>query len=121
MTGRLDDKNLREPVSKYMHKGFVSLGQNETVEQAAKSLINHDITREILYLYVTDEENRLVGVVPVRKLLTNVPQAKVSSIMVTSPVSVLASDTVLRACELFSEYRFLRCRWWTMQTGLLES
>jgi magnesium transporter len=40
-------------------------------------------------------------------VLTSDPQAKVSSIMMPSPVSVSASDTVLRACELFSEHRFL--------------
>jgi magnesium transporter len=107
MTTKLSDQNLREPVSKHMRKGFVALRQDETVGQVMKSLRTHDGTSEILYLYVTDEQDRLVGVVPVRNVLTSDPQAKVLSIMVTSPVSVQAAQTVLRACELFSEHRLL--------------
>jgi magnesium transporter len=90
-----------------MRKDFVVLRQDETVGQVMKSLRTHDGTSEILYLYVADEQDRLVGVVPVRSVLTSDPEAKVSLIMVTSPVSVPATQTVLRACELFSEHRFL--------------
>ena len=107
MTVKLSDQNLQEPVSRYMHKDFVSLRQDQTVGQVMKSLRTHDSTSEILYLYVTDENDRLVGVVPVRRVLTSDPQAKVSTIMMPSPVSVSTSDTVLQACELFSEHRFL--------------
>jgi magnesium transporter len=91
----------------HMRKDFIALRQDDTVGQAAKLLRNHDVSSEILYLYVTDEQDRLVGVVPVRNMLTSDHQAKVSSIMVASPVSVPAAQTVLRACELFSEHRFL--------------
>lgn len=107
MTVKLGDKNLQEPVSRYMHKDFVALRQDQTVGQVMKSIRPHDSTSEILYLYVTDENDRLVGVVPVRRVLTSATQAKVSSIMMPSPVSVSTSDTVLKACELFSEHRFL--------------
>jgi magnesium transporter len=107
MTVELSDKNLREPVSRYMRKNFIALKQDETVGQVLKSLRSHGNTSEILYLYVTDEQDRLVGVVPVRRVLTSDPQVKVSSIMATPPVSVPAAQTVLRACELLSEHRFL--------------
>ncbi len=107
MTIRLNDQNLREPVSRYMHRDFVALRQDQTVGQVVESLRTHDSTSEILYLYVTDEQERLVGVVPVRGVLTSDPAVKVSSIAASSPVSVSASDTVLRACELLSEHRFL--------------
>jgi magnesium transporter len=107
MTTKLEDYNLREPVSKYMRRDFVALNQDASVEQAEKTLRNYNITSEILYLYVTDDQDRLVGVVPIRNLLKAEPDTKISSIMLSSPVSVSASDTVLRACELFSEHRFL--------------
>ena len=107
MTTKLNDQNLREPVSRYMHKDFVALRQDQTISQVMTSLRNHNSTSEILYLYVTDENDRLVGVVPVRNVLTSEPDAKVSSIMTASPVSITATQTVLRSCELFSEHRFL--------------
>lgn len=107
MPAKLSDHNLQEPVSAYMRTDFVSLKQNETVSHAIESIRNHASPKDILYLYVTDEYNRLAGVVPIRNVITSDPQTKISSIMLSSPVSVLHSQSVLRACELFTEYRFL--------------
>jgi magnesium transporter len=107
MTIKMEDQNLLEPVFRYMRSDFVALRQDETVSRAITHLRNHEIQGEILYLYVTDDQNKLVGVLPVRNLLTSEPKEKISSIMVRTPVSVTASQTVLKACELFSEHRFL--------------
>jgi magnesium transporter len=107
MPAKLSDHNLREPVSAYMRTDFVTLKHDETVAHAIKSIRNHASPKDILYLYVTDEHHRLTGIVPIRNVITSDPQAKISSIMVRSPVSVLQSQSVLHACELFSEYRFL--------------
>ena len=90
-----------------MRTDFVTLKHDETVAHAIKSIRNHASPKDILYLYVTDEHHRLEGVVPIRNVITSDPQAKISSIMVPSPVSVLQSQSVLHACELFAEYRFL--------------
>ncbi|MGA2172585.1 MAG: CBS domain-containing protein [Sedimentisphaerales bacterium] len=107
MTSKLKEHNLHEPVSMHMRKDFVSLRQDETVGQAVKTLRKHDVTNEILYLYVTDEQGRLVGVVPVRSILVSEPDTKISFIMVRNPVTVAETQTVLKACELFAEHRFL--------------
>jgi magnesium transporter len=107
MPAKLSDHNLHEPVSAHMRTDFVSLKQNETVAHAIKTLRGHVSPGDILYLYVTDDDNRLVGVVPVRHLLTSDSEIKISSIMVSSPVSVPYSQTVLFACELFAMHRFL--------------
>jgi magnesium transporter len=107
MPAKLSDHNLQEPVSAYMRSDFVALKQNETVSNAIKTLRGHVLPGDILYLYVTDDDNRLVGIVPVRHLLTSDSEAKISSIMVSSPVSVPHSQPVLFACELFAMHRFL--------------
>lgn len=107
MNIRLKEQNLYEPVSKHIRTDFITLGQNETVRQAITSLRKHATAGEILYLYVIDDQSRLVGIVPVRTLLTAEPQTQISSIMAPSPVSILSTDTVFHACELFTEYRFL--------------
>ena len=107
MPAKLSDNNLQEPVSAYIRTDFVTLKHNETVAQAAQAIRGHTSPGNILYLYVTDEQNRLTGVVPVRNLLTSDPQAKISSIMVASPVSIPSSQPVLYACELFAMHRFL--------------
>lgn len=107
MSAKLSDHNLWEPVSAYMRTDFVTLKHDETVAHAIKSIRDNASPKDIFYLYVTDEQNRLAGVVPIRNVITSDPQTKISSIMVRSPVSVLHSQSVLHACELFAEYRFL--------------
>jgi magnesium transporter len=107
MTIRLKEQNLQEPLSKHIRRDFVTLRQNQTVHNAADSLRKHATAGEILYLYVIDDQSHLVGVVPVRALLTAEPQTQISSIMTPSPISILSTDTVLHACELFTEHRFL--------------
>ena len=107
MAVKLSEGNLQEPVSAYMRTDFVTLKHDETVSHALESIRNHASPADILYLYVTDEGNHLTGVVPVRNLLTSDPQAKISSIMVRSPVSVPSTQPVLLACELFAMHRFL--------------
>jgi magnesium transporter len=107
MTIRLKEQNLQEPVSKHIRKDFIALRQDETVQHAIASLRKQATAGEILYLYVIDDQSRLVGVVPVRSLLTAESKTQISSIMTLSAVSILNSDTVFHACELFSEHRFL--------------
>jgi magnesium transporter len=107
MPTKLSDHNLNDPVSAYMRSDFVTLKHDETVAHAIKTLRGHASPGDILYLYVTDRENKLTGVVPIRNIITTDPQTKVSSIMVSSPVSVNQSQSVLQACELLTEHRFL--------------
>jgi magnesium transporter len=107
MTIRLKEQNLREPVSNHIRKDFIVLRRDETVRHAIATLRKHATAGEILYLYVTDDQSRLVGVVPVRALLTAEPTTQISSIMAPSPVSILSTDSVFRACELFTEHHFL--------------
>ena len=107
MTIRLKEQNLQEPVSKHIRKDFIVLRQDETVQRAIASLRKHATAGEILYLYVIDDKSCLVGIVPVRALLTAEPKTQISSIMTPSPISILSTDTVFRACELFTEHHFL--------------
>jgi magnesium transporter len=107
MTIRLKEQNLQEPVSRHIRRDFIALRQDETVQHAIASLRKHATAGEILYLYVIDDQSRLVGIVPVRALLTAEPKIQISSIMTPSPISILSTDTVFRACELFTEHRFL--------------
>ncbi len=107
MPAKLSDRNLNEPVSAHMRTDFVSLNQDETVAHAINTIRYNASSGDILYLYVIDELNHLMGVVPVRNLLTSDPHAKMSSIMVRSPVSVPFSQPILFACELFAMHRFL--------------
>ena len=61
----------------------------------------------IIYFYVVDEENRLKGVVPTRRLLLNPPETPIRDVMVQRVVTLSSEATVLNACEAFILHRLL--------------
>ena len=62
---------------------------------------------DILYFYVLDTENRLHGVIPIRRLLLSPLDRPVSDIMVRHVIAIPAKATVLDACEFFTLHRLL--------------
>ncbi len=99
--------HLDDPVLDHMRRDFASLGTDLTVEQALAEIRRQGIGERIVYFYVVDEERRLVGVLPVRRLLTGSLGDRLSSLMLTRLVVLPQTATVLEACELFALHRFL--------------
>lgn len=64
-------------------------------------------THVVLYCYVVDEEQRLVGIVPIQRLLTNPPEAPIREVMLGDVVAIPAWATVLVAAEYFVNRRLL--------------
>src|SRR5207248_1448104 len=65
------------------------------------------VGERVIYFYAMDEQQRLVGVVPTRRLLTASLETPLRQIMVPRVVAVPASATILDACEFFVLYKFL--------------
>jgi magnesium transporter len=100
-------KNLNDPISQHMRGGFASVMVDQTVGQALKMVRQHPPEGRIIYFYVLDQDNRLKGVVPTRRLLLNPPETPIAKIMVREVIAVPQSATVLEACEFFIMHRLL--------------
>jgi magnesium transporter len=61
----------------------------------------------ISYIYVTDEQENLIGVVTLRDLILNPPEAKISSFMKKDVVKLRADDSLKQVAETFNKYKFL--------------
>jgi magnesium transporter len=103
----LTNVELNDPVSRHIHQDFARIFVNQTVSEALNSLRRRHPRGRILYLYVLDDEGRLEGVVPTRRLLLASPEQPVAEIMVRQVVALPARTTVLEACEFFIQHRFL--------------
>ncbi len=106
-TVRTDD--LDRPLLPHIRRDAVTLRETQTVGEALEAIRKRDIRGAIVYFYVLDEADRLVGVVPARGLLMCAPGDLVGSIMDRSVVSIPADATLLTACEFFAMHRFLAC------------
>jgi magnesium transporter len=96
-----------EPVQKHPRHGFPLLRAGLSVKEALEAVRREGLAERIVYFYVVDEEGRLAGVLPVRRLLTADPGRRLSEIMVSHVVAIPATASVLEACELFAMHRFL--------------
>jgi len=100
-------ENLHDPVLAYMRRDATTLRQEQTVQEALDELRQQELSERIVYFYVVDEDHRVLGVVPVRRLLNAGLDQRVEAIMVRGVVTVPAAATVLQACEMFLKHRYL--------------
>jgi magnesium transporter len=99
--------HLNEPVLNYARKDVPLLHPDMPVEGALSHIRAKGVGEKIIYFYVADEEDRLLGVVPTRRLLVNPLDQPISKIMVGSVLAIPHHATLLEACELFVLHKFL--------------
>lgn len=95
------------PVVQHARKDFPLLDANMTVGKALERIRREGVGERVIYFYAIDEEKRLVGVVPTRRLLTAPLETPLHEVMVQRVVAVPAKATLLDACEFFVLYKFL--------------
>lgn len=90
-----------------LSRDFTAVGVEDTVAEALEKIRANPGTGEIFYCYACDVDGRLVGVVPLRKLIRAAPTERIASLMFTRVVKlpVDASDAVVE--DFFVTYRFL--------------
>lgn len=59
---------------------------------------------EIYYVYVVDDDERLRGVLPLQKLITNPSVSKIKHVMKKDPISVHESDSIEEVTETIEKY-----------------
>jgi magnesium transporter len=100
-------EHLQAPVTAYVRKDFPQLRDNMTVNQALGFIRQQGVGEQIVYFYVVDELDRLIGVLPTRRLLTAALDSRLADIMVRQIVAIPSTATVLDACEMFVMHKFL--------------
>jgi magnesium transporter len=91
----------------YVQPAGLTLGPDDTIDVALDRARQLPSTQIILYCYVVDRDGRLVGVVPIRRLLTTAPEARIDSVMIHDVEAIPSWATVLVAAEYFVNRRFL--------------
>jgi magnesium transporter len=99
--------HLHEPIMPFAKPPLVVLNPGQTIAQALDFIRGHSAASSIHYFYVVDNDNRLEGVIPARRLLTAGPEQLVGEIMVTDVVGIPEWATVLVASEYFATRRLL--------------
>jgi magnesium transporter len=103
----LSAAQLHEPILPLARPPVVVLQPQHTIAETLERIRRSADAAAIHYFYVVDEEHKLVGVVPARRLLTASPEQFVRDIMVEHVVAIPDWATVLIASEYFATRRLL--------------
>jgi len=98
--------DFNAPVADHARKDFPLLDAEMTVTRALERIRGEGVGERVIYFYAVDEQKRLVGVVPTRRLLTVPLATPLRQIMVPRVVAIPSTATVLDACEFFVLYKF---------------
>ncbi len=103
---KLDTEDLHEPVLPHVRRHVVRLQPEQTAEEALAA-VRAQPADQIAYFYVVNEDDRLVGVVPARRLLMSRGDERVSSLMMGGVIAIPSWASVLVAAEFFVRYKLL--------------
>jgi magnesium transporter len=99
--------DLSAPAKDYIQQHVAVLYADQSAGEAIESIREQDIREAIIYFYVVDIDNKLVGVVPVRRLLMSPPGHKIGEIMDRNVVSIDETASLFEASEILLERRFM--------------
>jgi CBS domain-containing protein len=96
-----------EHVMNYITSLFVAVPPDMTAEQAQNEY--HHIAKNkdvVMYLYVVDDSNHLLGVIDIKELLAVADTALLKDFMVEGVISLKPYSTLKDASDLFNRYDF---------------
>ena len=84
-----------------------TLNQNTTCKIALKTLQHQKEAEMVFYLYITDDENCLVGIASLRALTTTTPETLLKNIMVKHIHSVSPETDQEEVAQIVAQYNYL--------------
>jgi Mg/Co/Ni transporter MgtE len=91
-----------------MTTDYISCFQTDNIGRAMEVFRRSDDPLDNLsYIYVTDDREMLVGVLTLRDLILNPPEAPVNSLMKREVVKLKVDDSLEQVAETFTKYKFL--------------
>ena len=98
--------DFNSSVAEHARKDFPLLDADMSIAEALERIRREGVGERVIYFFAVDSDERLVGVLPTRRLLTAAPETRLRDIMVRRVVAIPATATVLDACEFFVLYKF---------------
>lgn len=87
---------------------YASIKPEMTVSEAIESMRKADLRREsIYYVYVIDDEERLIGVLSLKDLILAAPEQKIKDIMRKDPIAVAVDEDQESVAHLVEKYDLL--------------
>ncbi len=97
-----------QSAGRLMTTRFLALDEKMTAQEAIDTIrASGDHEEAVTYLYVVDDQRRLRGVVPLRRLVSAPPDRTCAELMIENPIHVRASADQEEAAQLVARYNLL--------------
>ncbi|MBS1983158.1 MAG: magnesium transporter [Bdellovibrionales bacterium] len=97
----------RRGISLMIEQDFPLLRVHQRVSEVIDRFRREGLPHKIIYLYVVDDQKKLLGVVPLRRLLASQADTLIQDIYLRKVHSLSIDSTRREAREAFSKYKFL--------------
>lgn len=88
-----------------MRKEMVAINENWSMPKCVDEMRSQaEDLDELYYIYVVDDDNKLVGTLPIKKVITNPSVNRVRNVMERDPVLLHVSDTIEAVINAFDRY-----------------
>ncbi|MEA3489991.1 MAG: magnesium transporter [Candidatus Omnitrophota bacterium] len=93
-----------DSAARVMNPEFISVGEENDVEDAVRHIRSLEVDEEIFYVYVVDRDMKLRGIVPLRKLLTAPKGTLIKNIMDEEVHAISAGEDREKAAQIIRKY-----------------
>lgn len=88
-----------------MRKEMLVINENWSMPKCMEEMrIQAEELDELYYIYVVDNEQRLVGILPLKKVITNPSVNKIKNVMLKDPFMLHVNDTIDEVINAFDKY-----------------
>ncbi|GAB5411831.1 MAG: magnesium transporter [Chlamydiales bacterium] len=103
----MSQKDFARPVLDFVNPVPTVVHPNQTIEEALMTVREKDIHEKIVYFYVVDDDGKLVGIVPTRRLLLRSPKTLIKEVMDTKVICLLSTQSLKEALSVFETHHLL--------------
>ncbi len=96
-----------DSIAPLISEDYIAVEEEKTVEDVLNVIRSAPEDIEVIYIYVVDKKERLIGVASIKEVLTAPINAQIKDIMTTDVISIRADATKSEAIDIFQRYDLL--------------
>jgi len=104
---RISHRDLESPVSNFTDPFPYIFSINQTVEEVLRTLQSKKAEKRVEYLYITDKENKLQGVLSLSDILYNSAKTRLIDLIDTDVLFVSEEDALEKGLKLLASHQIL--------------
>ncbi|MCH9613767.1 MAG: Magnesium transporter MgtE [Chlamydiia bacterium] len=103
----MSEKDLSKQVKDFVTPVKTVTRYDHTIKQALREIRSRSVHDKIVYFYVVNEDNQLLGVVSTRRLLLDDPTKLIGDVMERSVICLQGNQTLQEAMEFLESHHLL--------------